>query len=184
MGGALLVRRRPRRAGPPRVRTPYRLGVRDRNQDGSGRAGGRDVVRGWKFVSADEAPRTDRGARHFVVNLVNRSASIGVAVHTLLDGTPGLTRWLDITNTSSKPVALTAVFPWSGRLWRSDAPISLGHSIRWDCAWEGWFGWTPLEPGTNVFKQDKGLVWDDPYFILRNDANGEYFFGQLAWPVN
>ena len=27
-------------------------------------------------------------------------------------------------------------------------------------------------------------MWDDPYFVLRNESNGEYFFGQLAWPVN
>lgn len=27
-------------------------------------------------------------------------------------------------------------------------------------------------------------MWNDPYFILRNESNGQYFFGQLAWPVN
>jgi alpha-galactosidase len=36
----------------------------------------------------------------------------------------------------------------------------------------------------HLFKQDRGLTWDDPFFVLRNDARGEYFFGQLAWPAS
>jgi alpha-galactosidase len=60
----------------------------------------------------------------------------------------------------------------------------LGHSLRWEIPWEGWFGWTPLRAGANIFKNERGLVWDDPYFVLHNESNGEYFFGQLAWPVN
>ena len=152
-------------------------------------AAGTLLSNGFKWVSASELPKTSRGGRHFVVELENTIhllslRSIRVKVHTLLDGTPVLTRWLEITNTQDKPVALTAVSPWSGRLWSKEAPITLGHSIRDVDQWNGWFGWTPLSPGANVFEQDKGLAYDDPYFILRNESNGEYFFGQLAWSAN
>jgi alpha-galactosidase len=46
------------------------------------------------------------------------------------------------------------------------------------------FGWTPLNQGRNIFDQDRGLAADDPYFLLRNPSTGEYFFGELGWPVN
>ena len=35
-----------------------------------------------------------------------------------------------------------------------------------------------------MFRQDRGLTWDDPYFILRSEPDGGYFFGQLAWPAS
>jgi alpha-galactosidase len=142
------------------------------------------LSKGWQWVSASELPKTERGARHAVVELSNILLPIKLKIHTLLDGTPILTRWLEITNNAPKPVALTELFPWSGRLWAEEAPITLGHSATWDCFSEAWFDWTRLKPGTSVFKNDKGLVWDDPYFVLRNEASGEYFFGQLAWSVN
>ena len=118
------------------------------------------------------------------MRLSNESFPVDLRVHTLLDGTPVLTRWLDVTNTSQQPLALTTCIPWCGRLWSGESPVTLGHSLRWDSQWEGWFGWTLLRAGTNVFRNERGLVWDDPYFVLGNESNGEYFFGQLAWPVN
>lgn len=139
---------------------------------------------GWRWVSASELPKTDRGARHCVVELSSTTLPITVRVHTLLDGTPVMTRYLEVTNTSNKSLALTAVYPWSGRLWSGEAAITLGHSTRWEEHWEGWFGWTVLNPGTNVIEENRGLAYDDPYFILHNESRGEYFFGQLAWPAN
>jgi len=138
---------------------------------------------GWTLVSASEEGKTERGARHFVVTLSNKMRPITVKAHTLLDGTPVLTRWLEITNTNDLPVALTAVFPWSGRLWPGQA-FTLGYFTRFDWAYEGWFDWKPLPEGTTTVKCDKGESWDDPFFIVRNDAIGEYFIGHLAWSAN
>jgi len=45
---------------------------------------------GWAWVSAAEAPRTDRGARHFIVELRNTQHPLDVTVHTVLDRTPGV----------------------------------------------------------------------------------------------
>ncbi len=147
-------------------------------------AAGAALSKGWRWESSSEAPGNVKGTHHFVVELSNAPHSIGVKVHTLLDGTPVLARWLEVTNSSDRPVALTAVAPWSGRLWPIDAPVVLGHSVKWEFPWEGWFDWTPLDMGTNLFENNRGVTWDQPYFVLRNESNGEYFFGQLAWPVN
>ena len=132
-----------------------------------------------------QVPGAVPGSVLATVRLSNESFPVDSGIrYRFLDGTPVLTRWLDVTNTSKQPLALTTCIPWCGRLWSGESPITLGHSLRWDSQWEGWFGWTALEPGKNVFRNERGLVWDDPYFVLRNESNGEYFFGQLAWPVN
>lgn len=142
-----------------------------------------DLSSGWNWVSFQELSVKNQ-TREFVVELTNAIELITLKIHTRLDDTDVLTRWLEITSRFDKAIALCELSPWSGRLWSVDAPITLGHAIKWELYWEGWFGWTPLKDGTNVFSQHRGLAWDDPYFILRNESNGEYFFGQLAWPVN
>jgi alpha-galactosidase len=145
---------------------------------------GKFLSTGWQWESAGELPKTDRGARHFVVELSNSILPFKIKVHTLLDGTPVLRRWLEITNTSNKSLALSALSPWAGPLWAEDAPIVLGHSIKWETLWEGWFGWTPLHAGTNLIEETRGVAYDDPYFVLHNESRGDYFFGELAWPAN
>jgi alpha-galactosidase len=141
---------------------------------------------GWQWVSAGEMSGTKKDRRHFTIELSNTIVPITVKVHTLLDGTAVLTRWLEITNTSDKPVAIAAVAPWAGRLWNEaneDVPITLGcstiHSIQVGL---GSFAWRPLEIGSNVIQNTREPCHDDPYFILHNESNGEYFFGELAWP--
>ena len=79
------------------------------------------VSSGWKWVSATELPKNDKGARHFVVELSNSSPALGVKVHTLVDGTPILTRWLEITNKADKQIALTSVY--RGRNMRGELRI-------------------------------------------------------------
>jgi len=138
--------------------------------------------KGWQWVSASEAPKTESGSHHFMVKLSNRIVPITVQVHTLLDGTAVLTRWLEITNTSPKALALTALAPWAGRLWNEDAPITLGSSLIQSDQRTGSFGWQSLKSGLTAVQNTIEPCYDDPYFILRNESNGEYFFGQLAWP--
>ena len=153
------------------------------------------LSKGWKWVSGTEAPKTDRGARHFVVELSNSILAVTVKVHTLLDGTSVLTRWLEITNQTGKPLALTAVSPWAGRLWsKTDAKrlppqgidhnFSLGYFTRQDQGFEGWLEWKPLPVGDTLVQGLLGQGFDDPFFILRNEARGEYFIGHLAWSAN
>jgi len=141
---------------------------------------------GWQWISASEAPRTERGSRHLVIHLTNTKHPIDVKVHTLLDGTPVLTRWLEISNRSDHPVALTAVAPWAGRLWLGwpGRMFTLGYYTKDTWACEGWFAWKPLPAGTTTIKCDKGQGHDDPFFVVRNEVTGEYFIGHLAWSAN
>ncbi|MBI4585310.1 MAG: alpha-galactosidase [Planctomycetes bacterium] len=147
---------------------------------------------GWKWVSGNELDRTERGARHFIVELSNTIRPVRLKVHTVVDGTPVLERWLEITNTGDQAVGLTACSPWSGRLWPKRSgyiasppqTYTLGYFISQRWAEEGWFEWKPLEPGTVAITCDQGRSHDDPFFIVRNEANGEYFIGHLAWTAN
>jgi alpha-galactosidase len=139
---------------------------------------------GWQWVSTEEGPRTNRGDRHFIVELSNSIIPVTLKVHTMLDGTPIIKRWLELTNHSKLPFAITELSPWSGQLWPNDVPIDLGHSLRWQVPWEGWFGWKHLPQGVTLIKNDRDRLWDDPYFLLHNKSNGEYFFGELAWPAD
>ncbi|MBI2842516.1 MAG: alpha-galactosidase [Armatimonadetes bacterium] len=152
---------------------------------------------GWQCLSASELAKTDRGARHLVVTLRNTTRPIDVKVHTVLDGTPIITRWLEITNRSEKSVALTAVYPWSSIMltaktfWGNSNPpklfdtaFDLGYFTKSNHCWEGWFDWKPLPVGQTVIGCDRGQCYDDPFFVLRNNGTGEYMIGSLAWSAN
>ena len=139
------------------------------------------LQKGWTVTKTTQLPETSPNTRHFVVELMNSGYPVKVNVHTLLDGTSVFTRFLEITNIADKPIALTGLSVWSGQLWTDDAAFTVGHSIS---HWEGFFGWTPLEAGINAFSNHRGLEYDDPYFFLRNESNGEYFFGELAWTAS
>ena len=143
-----------------------------------------DLTGGWQWDSLTETDGPKSQNRQFTIHLTHDTYPVTIKVRTLLDDTNVLTRWLEIVNTGPKPMALTRCFPWSGRLWTDDTAIKVGRSQRCDCAWEGWFGWTNLQEGANVFANHGGVLWDDPYFILPNQAGDKYFFGQLAWPAN
>jgi hypothetical protein len=137
---------------------------------------------GWQWVFAGEVPAARKGGRHHVVALSNRVLPIALKLHTILDGTAVLTRWLEITNTSAKPLALTAVAPWAGRLWDEDMPVTLGRSVVQSDQQTGSFAWRALESGLTAIQNAREPCYDDPYFVLRDESRKEYFFGQLAWP--
>ena len=142
--------------------------------------------------------------RHAVLTLKHAVRPVTVRVHTLLDGTPVLARWLEVTNSGSHPAALAAAYPWSGVLqitprWRAHlapsprvdgdtsqtAPqplYSLGTMADHHWGDEGNFQWQPLP---NAALRIDGRYRRDrhrhPMFVLRNNATGGNFVGQLAW---
>ena len=141
---------------------------------------------GWQWVSAGEISGVKEGCRHFAVELSNAIVPINVKIHTLLDGTAVFTRWLEITNSSDAPVAMTGVVPWAGGLWdevNEDVPIRLGCStIRATQDGVGSFAWRPLVSGPTVIENTSEPCYDDPFFILQNRSRGEFVIGGLAWP--
>ncbi len=141
----------------------------------------------WEWGGIDTADH-----KHTVVTLRHQIRPITVTVHTLLDGTPILTRWLEITNTGDKPAAISAAYSWSGVLqrqnrWRLHVPAgqalySIGYMDNPHWGNEGDFQWHDLP--TAGYRVDGRYRRDrhrHPMFVLRNNATGEHFIGQLAW---
>ncbi len=149
----------------------------------------------WEFVGFDKKPTgNDKPTDiHATVTLRHKIRPVTVKVHTKLDGTPIITRWLEVTNTGKTPAALSAAFSWSGVLQRckrwqshmgnSGLPLySLGYFD--DSHWEneGDFHWFDLpSAGYRVDGRYRRDRYRHPMFVLRNNATGEHFIGQLAW---
>ncbi|GBF75710.1 alpha-galactosidase [Paenibacillus sp. 598K] len=141
----------------------------------------------WRWVGSEQQ-REQRGLR-VTIELRHELRPIVVRVHTLLDGTPILTRWLDIVNAGDQPAALGAVATWSGGLqttkhWETylkdgDPLYSIGYMADHRWGGEGQFQWRPLPQ--DRFGFGRGQRHRHPMFLLRNEATGEHFVGQLAW---
>ena len=132
-------------------------------------------------------------ALHVAATLRHRIRPVTVKVHTGLDGTPIMTRWLEITNTGDRPAALGRADCWTGVLqktprWRmhlpdAQAPLySLGYFASPHWGNEGDFRWFDLPAaGYRVDGRCRRDRHRHPMFVLRNNARGEHFIGQLAW---
>jgi len=130
---------------------------------------------------------------HSVVTLRHAVRPVTVKVHTGLDGTAVMARWLEIANTGDAPAALSVACPWSGVLQKTDrwqrhlrdgaGPLySLGYMDNPHWGNEGDFQWHDLP--TAALKVDGRYRRDrhrHPMFVLRNNATGEHFIAQLAW---
>ena len=131
--------------------------------------------------------------RHAVITLTHAVRPVSVAVHTQLDGTAVLVRWLEITNTGDRCAALSASFPWSGGLQRTQrwrallgntgrSLYSLGYFENTEWGAEGNFQWHNLADGAFRFDgRYRRNRHRHPFFVLRNNATGEHFIGQIAW---
>ncbi len=143
----------------------------------------------WNGLQQEELD----GKLHVTVELKHAVRPITVRVHTVLDGTPILTRWLEIINRSAAPANLAAAYPWTGVLQfstrretfeaaESERLYSVGymHATRW--GQEGDFRWHPL-PIANYGIPGKlsRAPHRHPMFVLRNQLTGEHFICQLAW---
>lgn len=142
----------------------------------------------WSWVGLE---RRD-GGRHAVVTLEHAARPVTVKVHTVLDGTPVLTRWLEVTNTGDRPAALSAACPLSGVLqkqnrWRAHIgqgrPLySVGYMDNPHWGNEGDFQWHDLpQAGYRVDGRYRRDRYRHPLIVLRNNATGEHFVAQLAW---
>jgi alpha-galactosidase len=146
----------------------------------------------WKWGGLEKTASTG-GNSQATITLEHAIRPVTVKVCTKLDGTAVITRWLEITNTGKQPAALAVVRSWSGVLrktdqWRSHLegtglPLySIGYfdSSRW--GQEGDFHWHDLpEAGYSVDGRYRRGRHRHPMFMLRSNATGEFFIGQLAW---
>ncbi|MYH61216.1 MAG: alpha-galactosidase [Caldilineaceae bacterium SB0675_bin_29] len=141
----------------------------------------------WEW--SDFSQTEEENGLKAVLELRHAVRPVVVRVHTLLDGTPILTRWLEIENCSEQPAALSAAFPWSGVLQTcaydiddEASPYSVGYFI--DTHWgnEGDFDWRTLpRAGYRIDGRYRRGRHRHPFFVLRNHQGGEQFVGTLAW---
>jgi len=150
-------------------------------------ADGQLLRSGWHW-EGHEQKRDERGL-HFVATLSHSVRPITIRVHTHLDGTAVLARWLEIVNRSEAPVALSAAFPWSGVLdvgaHSMDAEETL-YSVGYfrDSHWgnEGDFEWHTIPTaGYRVDGRYRRGRHRHPFFVLRSHQTGVHFVGTLAW---
>jgi alpha-galactosidase len=144
----------------------------------------------WCELTKDESD----GKIHAAVTLKHSIRPIGIKVHTILDGTPIITRWIEITNTGDTPAAISAVSPWSGVLHTAsqfahrpgdegfDPVYSIGYTVNPHWGSEGNFQWHKLpNAGYRIDGNYRRLRHRQPMFVLENHATGEHFIGQLEW---
>ncbi len=148
----------------------------------------------WTVVSHGEID-SDKIGKHYMVELLNNKMPVNVKVHTLLDGTPILQRWLEITNLSDKSIAINSIYPWVAKMmaradYREEYAGNIEHAFRLgnftkkEHLHEGWFEWRTLTEGITEIGCQEGSCFDDPFFIIRNEIRGQYLIGALAWPTN
>ena len=153
---------------------------------------GQSLTTDWKWGGYQKLS-SDGPNTHVVITLLHTVRPVSVKVHTKLDGTAILTRWLEVTNTSNRVAALAAVTPWSGVLRKNDrwqaslegtnVPLySIGYFEDGRWGEEGNFQWHDMpSAGLRIDGRYRREQHRHPMFMLRNNASGEFFIGQLAW---
>lgn len=131
----------------------------------------------------DEIRRMAAGCEEMVVTLTHDRYPLEIGVHTLLDGTAFLVRWLTIQNTGQKAHCLAHVYPWAGIIACEEAgttiitrdtspPFMLGHYRHGHWAMEGDFGWMTLADGTYSVRTLRNK-YHPPFFVVQNRRTGE-----------
>jgi alpha-galactosidase len=153
----------------------------------------------WEWVEGGEVESAKSGCREARVTLRHAQRPITIDVHTRLDGTPFLARWLVITNTGERPAALAQVCPWSGQVWDAvgepwvhtelpalpSSPFTLGRFTDTSPGREGAFDWMPLPDGLYGLETLNGRSgWGAPFFVARNESTGEAIVAAFAWSGN
>lgn len=158
-----------------------------------------EKLTGWKFKGIEELPGSNADSKHLVVNLQNTGQDIAVKVHTALDGTAIIKRWLEITNHTEKPLPLTAVHPWTTTLYnnvalggymtppkeKAEVPFVLGYYTRQKHYWEGSFEWKEFEMDETFGTLcEFGQCYGKPFFIVQSRGTGTHLIGHLSWSAN
>ncbi len=141
-----------------------------------------------------EKKETENGSQEVILTFVSTIKPVEIKVHTLLDGTPVLTRWLEVTNLSDKDMALSKMSVLSGaleqmknyRIYDSDTcpedAYEVGYFHNSYANAEGDFWWKPLgfDRTTIAGRFHRGRH-RYPAFFLRNKLTGMIYFGQMGW---
>ena len=128
-----------------------------------------------------------------ILTLRSRIKPVLLKVHTLLDGTQMLTRWMEIENLSPNPMRLSRLCLLSGGLEEMDRDslttnnqveklYSLGYFDNDAWGREGAFVWHDLQSASTQINTRFGCDrFRHPMLFLRNNVNGMFFFCQIGW---
>ncbi|GGD80024.1 glycoside hydrolase family 36 protein [Paenibacillus nasutitermitis] len=129
---------------------------------------------------------------HVIITLKHTIRPVTVKIHTLLDGSPILTRWIEIVNLHNQPAALGLVVPLGGGLqtvkrWRNHVKdqkklYRLGYMEYTEHMREAIFAWHDL-PNAGYYFGGRFLRnrYRHPMFVLEDKAMGSHFICQFAW---
>ncbi len=158
---------------------------------------GQSLHFGWKLTGTSQGKSIGAGKVHGIVSLTHTLLPLDVDIHTEVDGTGFLTRWLSLTNRADHAVGLGAVWPLSGVLarvkeWQAllggDATanvFSVGYMSERMWGNEGAFAWQPLPSTALRIESRTGKSGHGtPFFVVRNEATGEHIVGGIAWSGN
>jgi len=136
----------------------------------------------------------ENGSKEAVLTLTCDFKQAEIIVHTLLDGTPMFTRWLEIRNLSDKPAILSRLSVFSGvaehmeslrcygSLAVSQGVYELGYFEKDAGCMEGDLVWRSLPyDKTSIAGRFNRQRHRHPAFFLKNKLSGMIFFGQMAW---
>ena len=138
---------------------------------------------------------TERNENNIKATVVLESTikPVVLKIHTLLDGTQTFTRYIEIENTSDKPLNISRLGVFYGGLEehecgrypidsQADTLYSVGYfdSDQWGN--EGEFNWHPLYNDTLTidtrFNRDR---FRHPLVFIRNEASGKMWYSQIGW---
>ena len=150
----------------------------------------------WRWLASSDTATANGGEA--VVDLQNDVRPIKVSVHTRLDGTACLERWLEITNQGATPAALGETRPFAGLIWavgigtdrpeaamRRESPFSRGYIAAANWGEEGDFRWEPITGSRTSLVGRRGRSgFGRPSTFLRNELSGESAILDLAWSGN
>ncbi len=157
---------------------------------------GQNLAGTWKWIKAEKQEMSKPDGLLVTVEFQSTARPISVKMHTLLHGSSVMVRWLEITNTGTKPTAITRVSPWSGILWDnansaeriqagSEAPFEVATAKYEEWGHEGAWSFDPITTGTVSMAGTRGRSgWGHPTFFARNRATGEWAVASLAWSGN
>ena len=152
---------------------------------------GQDLSFDWELEGFSENHQDT--CTESILTLRSRIKPLRVKVHTRLDGTQMLTRWLEMENCSDTPMNLSRLVLWGGGLevmdrtdlTRSDEVETfycLGYFDSDSWGREGQFVWRDLQPtATRIDTRFGHDRYRHPMVFLRNRITGVLYFCQIGW---
>jgi alpha-galactosidase len=135
----------------------------------------------WNLVEIQQN-KTSEGYDEFVIILSHDLKCVNVRVHTLLDGSSFIERWLDIVNMGTESFSISSIFPWCGIVFNEDDisitsheeyKFELGRYKNMNWSMEGEFIWDTLNEGTFKVESNKINKFGPNFYVVKNVDTAE-----------